>query len=84
VVLIWLGDPKPLDSRMSEVVLDLRDYISGEWPKSLLDTLPEEKVLKDYNVFEKDSDAFQAHTPTKNNPYFEWYTKYRLIDSGIK
>ncbi|WP_048113390.1 hypothetical protein [Candidatus Methanoplasma termitum] len=83
VVEIWLGYPIPPHTLMHETTIDLKDHVSGKWPKPLIDTLPDEKLLKDYRL-EKGAEDFFGYTPTKTNPYFEWFTKYRLIDSGIK
>ena len=82
VVEIIQGYRYPTKAMMPEVVLDLKDAISGEWPQSLLDTLPDVSVEKDF-IFEKDVDVLTYKTPTKKHPYFEYFTKYRLIDSGI-
>jgi hypothetical protein len=50
VVQVCLGYPTPPHTLMSEVVIDLKDYLSGEWPKSLLDSLPIEGIIKDYEL----------------------------------
>ena len=82
VVEILQGYRYPSITMMPEVVLDLKDSVSGEWPRSLLETLPEVSIEKDF-VFEKDVDILTYETPTKKHPYFEYYTKYRIVDSGI-
>ena len=70
VLEVCLGYPIPPLSLMPEEVLDLKDHVSGEWPQSLLDTLPDERVWKDYRL-EKDADEFVGYSPSKKNPYFE-------------
>jgi hypothetical protein len=82
VIMICLGYPTPPHTLMPEVVVDLKEHKSGEWPKGLVDSLPEEKTMKDYELV-KGAGDFRGTTPTKKNPYFEWFTKYRLIDTGV-
>ena len=80
VIMICLGYQTPSHTLMPEVVLDLKDHEPRVWPQSLIDHLPEERTWKEYD-FAKE---FSGYSPSKKNPFLEWFTKYRLIDSGIK
>lgn len=82
VMEICLGYETPPHTVMSELTLDLNCPMIGEWPQSLLDTLPEKSIIKDYNPI-KGGEELCAHSPTKKNPYFELFVEYRLIDSSI-
>jgi hypothetical protein len=82
IIEICLGYPMPPHTMMPEVAIDLKGFKSGEWPKTLIDSLPEEGIMKDYELVKGDGD-FRGLSPTKKNPFFEWFTKYRMIDSGI-
>ena len=81
VIKIWMGYPTPSHELMPEVIIDIKDTVSGEWPRMFIETLPDEIIAKDYTRGE-DAEEFLAMSPSKNNPWFEFFTKYRLIDSG--
>ena len=83
IIEVCMGYPTPSQTLMPEIILDLKDFVSGAWPPSLLDTLPDEKIIKDYNL-EKNAEEFIGHTPSKNDPFLEWFVKYRLIFTGTQ
>lgn len=78
LVKICQGYPTPPHTLMPEITVDLRGSIPGEWPPFFLDTLPDKKVWKDYRL-ESSADDFTGYSPSKENPFLEWFIKYRLI-----
>ncbi|MDR0508678.1 MAG: hypothetical protein LBG63_02465 [Candidatus Methanoplasma sp.] len=86
VIEVCQGYPTPSHMLMPETVLDLKDHISETWPRSLLDSLPDEPVepAKRRHEIVKGVGEFLGPSYSKKNPYLEWFTKYRLIDTGVQ
>ena len=86
VIEVCLGYPTPSHMLMPEMVLDLKGLTSETWPKSLLDSLPDEPVKPAEMCHEtiKGDKEFLGPSYSKKNPYLEWFTKYRLIDTGVQ
>ena len=81
VINIWMGYPTPSHELMPEVVIDIKDTVSQGWPRTFIETLPDEIMDKNYARGEG-AEEFLARSPSKYDPWFEYFTKYRLIDSG--